>query len=252
MFVDVEWKKVTLDENKQPDPNVPVEIRTYTENNKCLLGYLPIMVRSKYCSLRDLTDHDLNKKGECVFDQGGYFIINGSEKVIIAQERMSNNHVYVFQRKQPHKFEYTCETRSHVLHGARPTSTMFLQMYGKGSRGSVEGNQIRITLPYIRVDIPVVIVFRALGFIADKDIIEHIVYDFGDVEMMEKFRPSLEEAAPIQHQSVALDYIGKRGSANNVTRRERIQYAREILQREMLPHVGTGENTETKKAFFLG
>lgn len=69
---------------------------------------------------------------------------------------------------------------------------------------------------------------------------------------MERFRSSLEEASPIQHQSVALDYIGKRGSANAATRRERIQYARDILQREMLPHVGTSENTETKKAFFLG
>lgn len=210
------------------------------------------MLRSKFCSLSDLSDRDLTLKGECVFDQGGYFIVNGSEKVIIAQERMSNNHVYVFRKQQPSKFEWVCETRSHVPHGARPTSTMFLQMYGVGARNAIDGHQIRCTLPYIRVDIPIVIVFRALGFIADKEILELIVYDYKDAEMMERFRPSLEEAAPIQHQSVALDYIGKRGSAINATRRERIQYAREILQREMLPHVGTQENSETKKAFFLG
>lgn len=46
---------------------------------------------------------------------------------------------------------------------------------------------------------------------------------------------------------VALDYIGKRGATVGVTREKRIQYAREILQREMLPHVGIVGNNETKK-----
>lgn len=91
-----------------------------------------------------------------------------------------------------------------------------------------------------------------IGFVADKDIIEHIVYDSSDTDMMERFRPSLEEAAPIQNQIVALDYIGRRGSAQNVGRRERVQYARDILQKEMLPHVGVVDNNETKKAFFMG
>ena len=54
-------------------------------------------------------------------------------------------------------------------------------MYQKGGgRGSLEGNQIRSTLPYIRTDIPVVIIFRALGYVADRDIIEHVVYDLTD------------------------------------------------------------------------
>ena len=85
------------------------------------------------------------------------------------------------------------------------------------------------------------------GLQADRDILEHIVYDFGDVEMMEILRPSIEEAYPIQSQEVALDYIGKRGSAIGVVKEKRIQYAREILQRELLPHVGVGEFCETKK-----
>jgi len=51
---------------------------------------------------------------------------------------------------------------------------------------------------------------------------------------------------------VALDYIGKRGSVPGVTKQARIQYAREILQRELLPHIGIGEQTETRKAFFCG
>jgi DNA-directed RNA polymerase II subunit RPB2 len=250
VYMDIETKQYQLDENRKYKPDdEPVKKKEFSRE---FLGYIPVMLRSNSCSLKNRTDRDLTKVGECVFDQGGYFIINGSEKVMIAQERMSNNHVYVFKKQQPSKFEWVCETRSHITTGSRPTSTMYLQMYGAGSRGSIDGHQLRSTLPYIRTDIPVVVVFRALGFISDKDIIGHIVYDFQDKEMMERFRPSLEEAMPVKHQNVALDYIGKRGSAINVGRKERIQYAREILQKEVLPHVGTEENNETKKAFFMG
>lgn len=64
------------------------------------------------------------------------------------------------------------------------------------------GQYIRATLPYIRAEIPIIIVFRALGFVADKDILEHICYDFADTQMMELLRPSLEEAFVIQNQQV--------------------------------------------------
>jgi len=248
LFVDIDCKQFELDDNKQYNEND--EPFKQTSFNTVSLGYVPLMLKSEFCLLKGKNDMDLSKVGECVFDQGGYFVINGSEKVMIAQERMSNNHVYVFKKQQPSKFEWVCETRSAA--GARPTSTMFLQMYGQGARNAIDGHQIRSTLPYIRSDIPIVIVFRALGLNADKDIIEHVVHDFSDTEMMERLRPSLEEASPIQNQATALDYIGKRGSAINVTRRERVQYARDILQKEVLPHVGILENCETKKAFFMG
>lgn len=61
---------------------------------------------------------------------------------------------------------------------------------------------IRATLPYIRADIPILIIFRALGLTADKDILQHVVYDFNDTAMMEALRPSIEEAFPIQTQEV--------------------------------------------------
>jgi DNA-directed RNA polymerase beta subunit len=61
---------------------------------------------------------------------------------------------------------------------------------------------IRATLPYIRTEIPIFIVFRALGFVADKDILQHICYDLSDTQMMELLRPSLEEAFAIQNQQV--------------------------------------------------
>lgn len=219
---------------------------------KEFLGYVPIMLRSLFCVLSDKDDADLSDLGECIYDQGGYFVINGSEKVIIAQERLSNNHVYAFKKKQPSKFSWVIETRSQVENSTRPVSTLYLQMYQKGGRGAIEGNQIRSTLPYIRTDVPVVVIFRALGYVADRDIIEHVVYDLTDGEMMDLFRPSLEEAFVIQRQDVALDFIGRRGSARDVTKDDRIRYASAILQKEVLPHVGTEEHCETKKGFFMG
>ncbi len=249
MWINVQCKEFNAMDGEDPTANDNLD---ETEPRREFLGYMPIMLRSQYCILQSMTNENLMKVGECIFDKGGYFVINGSEKVIVAQERMSNNHVYVFKKKQPHKFEWVCETRSHVTQGSRPTSTIFLQMYGKGPKNAIDGNQIRSTLPYIRIDVPVVIVFRALGFVADREIIEHIVYDFKDTEMMERFRPSLEEASPIQNELVALDYIGQRGLSQGVARSERIQYAKDILQKELLPHVGVEGHNETKKAFFMG
>ena len=70
--------------------------------------------------------------------------------------------------------------------------------------------------------------------------------------MMELLRPSLEEAFVIQTQDVALDFIGKRGSTVGASRERRLAYARQILQKEFLPHVSTEEHSETKKAYFFG
>ncbi|RHY46931.1 hypothetical protein DYB30_013997, partial [Aphanomyces astaci] len=235
---------------------VPIEEQDpYEEETtaKEFIGSIPIMLRSKYCVLTDKSDKELTELNECVYDQGGYFVINGSEKVLIAQERMSNNHVYCFKKSSISKYSWVCETRSHVERGVRPTSTMYVQMYAKsGGKSAVSGHQIRAVIPYIRQDIPVVIIFRALGFVADREILEHICYDFTDVELMERFKPSLEEAFVIQEQEVALDFIGRRGSAVNVSKADRLRYAQDILQKEMLPHVGVEDHNETKKAYFLG
>ena len=87
--------------------------------NKVFIGKVPIMLRSEYCSLHDHTDKELTELGECPYDEGGYFIINGSEKVLIAQERMAANSVYVFMKRQPSKVLYVSECRSQPESGIR-------------------------------------------------------------------------------------------------------------------------------------
>lgn len=113
--------------------------------------------------------------------------------------------------------------------------------------------------------------FRALDIIPDKDILDHICYDRNDVELFEMLKPCLEDAFPIQNQDVhssllhsrskayclyvqqvALDFIGRRGTVANLTREKRINYATDILQKEMLPHVSMAQGQHTKKAFFFG
>ena len=92
------------------------------------------MLRSTYCTLNGNSEKDLTELGECPFDQGGYFIINGSEKVLIAQEKMSSNHVYVFKKRQPNKYLYVAEVRSMAEDQNKPPSTMFVRMLS-GSKG---------------------------------------------------------------------------------------------------------------------
>lgn len=217
---------------------------------KLFIGKVPIMLRSTYCMLAESTDRELAELGECPYDQGGYFVINGGEKVLIAQEKMSLNHVYIFKKAQPSKYSYVAECRS-AIEGStgKSASTLYVKML---ARGGAKSQCIRVTIPYIRQDIPIIVLFRALGFVTDRDILEHIVYDLKDSRMTELLRPSLEEAFVIQDQNVALDFIGKRGTAIGVTKEKRIKYAREILQKEFIPHMGINESYETKKGFYLG
>ena len=70
---------------------------------------------------------------------------------------------------------------------------------------------------------PIIVVFRALGIITDKDILEHICYDFNDNQMLELLKPSIEEAFVIQDREVALDFIGKRGTTVGISQERRIK-----------------------------
>uniref|UniRef100_A0A2K6SZM5 DNA-directed RNA polymerase subunit beta n=1 Tax=Saimiri boliviensis boliviensis TaxID=39432 RepID=A0A2K6SZM5_SAIBB len=177
-----------------------------------------------------------------------------TKTVLIAQEKMATNTVYVFAKKDS-KYAYTGECRSCLENSSRPTSTIWVSMLARGGQGakkSAIGQRIVATLPYIKQEVPIIIVFRALGFVSDRDILEHIIYDFEDPEMMEMVKPSLDEAFVIQEQNVALNFIGSRGAKPGVTKEKRIKYAKEVLQKEMLPHVGVSDFCETKKAYFLG
>ena len=81
--------------------------------SKVAIGRVPVMLRSSHCQLKHLSEINRVKNGhDCKYDQGGYFIINGSEKVIVAQERTAYNQVTVFYQKPPNRFAFTASIRS--------------------------------------------------------------------------------------------------------------------------------------------
>ncbi|EOD47026.1 DNA-directed RNA polymerase II subunit RPB2 [Neofusicoccum parvum] len=230
------------------------EVDSQTEKENVFFGKLPVMLKSFVCGLRNLTDEQLYAHSECPYDQGGYFVINGSEKVLIAQERSAANIVQVFRKRQS-PTPWIAEIRSAVEKGSRLLSSMTLKLYEKPQLWKEgQGACLYATLPYVKADIPIPIVFRALGIVSDEDIISHICFDKNDTQVMEAIRPSIEESVLIQDRVSALDFIGRRGSnpSTGGTKRERVKLARDIIQKEFLPHISQAEGSETKKAFFLG
>ncbi|EPR80086.1 DNA-directed RNA polymerase II complex subunit Rpb2 [Spraguea lophii 42_110] len=214
------------------------------------IGSLPIMLRSSYCILHGLSDKDLIDLGECSYDQGGYFIINGSEKVVVAQERMASNMIHIFKKKQPATYSYWAEIRSVTEVGSKTPSSLSVKLFTKDNK--MLESTLRVSIPLIRQDIPIVILYRALGFTSDKEIIEHMAFDINDNEIVNILKCSIEESFAIQDQAMALDYIGKRGAPIGYSKEKRIAFAKEVLQKEFLPHVGVKEFCESRKAYFLG
>ncbi|CAN3475348.1 DNA-directed RNA polymerase II subunit Rpb2p [Diutina catenulata] len=251
LYVDMAKKVFKSDDRQRRGDNELDWVEEKMEDEpqtKVYLGKVPIMLRSKFCMLRDLGEHEFYELKECPYDMGGYFVINGSEKVLIAQERSAANIVQVFKKAAPSPISHVAEIRSAIEKGSRLISSMQIKLYGRDGSTS---RTIKATLPYIKEDIPIVIVFRALGVVPDGDILEHICYDANDWQMLEMLKPCVEEGFVIQEREVALDFIGRRGVLG-IRREKRIQYAKDILQKELLPNITQEEGYETRKVFFLG
>ncbi|CDK29229.1 unnamed protein product [Kuraishia capsulata CBS 1993] len=246
----VEQGTIEAEREGRPAPEAGVEEQIPT----LFIGKVPIMLRSKFCTLNGLTETDFYDVRECPYDMGGYFVINGSEKVLIAQERSAANIVQVFKKAAPSPISHVAEIRSALEKGSRLISSMQVKLMrsGGGRSGGVVGRTIKATLPYIKQDIPIVIVFRALGVVPDGEILEHICYDQNDWQMLEMLKPCVEEGFLIQDREVALDFIGRRGNAVGIRKEKRIQFARDILTKEFLPHITQEPGYENRKAFFLG
>ena len=214
------------------------------------IGKIPIMVNSKYCVLQT---NSMDKTGECIYDQGGYFIINGNEKVIVAQERVIDNYPLCVINTKCTKFPITIEFKSSIKNKFLPTKPLSFKI---SSKEDVAGNVIKITMPYLRQDIPLFILFRALGFIKDKQIINFIVYDINaktNEDIINILKYSIEESSNILDQDSALEFISK--YITNIPRDIRNDksklndYTYNLIKTEYLPHVG---DSCFKKALYTG
>ncbi|KAK1222907.1 DNA-dependent RNA polymerase II [Marasmius sp. AFHP31] len=125
------------------------------EGTKVWIGKVPIMLRSTFCILHGLQYQDLNDLNECPYDSG-YFITTGSGKVLIAQERMAANLVYVFAKAQPSPINFLAEIRSAVEKGRKTIGQFQVEIFHCkqelldrevaldfiGNRGTTTGNAV--------------------------------------------------------------------------------------------------------------
>jgi DNA-directed RNA polymerase II subunit RPB2 len=213
------------------------------ELNKIYLGNFPIMVQSNLCILNGLARDVRFNMGECRNDYGGYFIINGKEKVIIPQETFANNTIYIKKNSKLDIYSYSAEIRTVSEDASKPIRTTAVKILSPSP--SLSNNQIVVSIPNVRKPIPLFILMRALGVISDKAIIKTCLLDIKKNESyVDLFIPSVHDANKIFTQETALDYIKfftKRGTISGVI---------EILSDYFLPNVG--ELNFLEKAYFIG
>ena len=250
LYVDIHHESVKIDPATGDQ-----EITVHPTLEKYPFGRMPIMVGSKYCVLSDQNNMTKVEMGEGEYDYGGYFIVKGSEKVIISQEKKCENKICCFKNKSvQNKFSEVAEISCTHPDNPAIVSPVYVKM--KSKEESTGGNIIRIRLKRMKQDIPLFIIFRALNFISDKSIVELIVYNISNesnIPLMELLKASIEEAKPIQSQKIALEYISKYINGINTvkykTNKCKLKYAFDVLCTELFPHVG---DSPIKKAFFLG
>jgi DNA-directed RNA polymerase II subunit RPB2 len=210
--------------------------------DKIYLGRFPIMVQSDFCILKGLTPDTRFQMGECRNDIGGYFIIDGKEKVIVPQEKFADNMLYS-RKDNDDKYIYSAEIRSVSENVSKPIRTLSVKIMAPTKR--YPNQNIVVNIPNVRKPVPLFIVFRALGILSDKDIIQMCIHDIDKYsDMLDYFIPSIHEAGGIMTQKTALDFIGI------LTKRKTTETVLEILSDYFLPHVG--ETNFVQKAYYLG
>ena len=205
---------------------------------KIYLCAVPIMLHSKICVLHNQTFDTLRNMGECPFEQGGYFVVDGMEKVVVSHERKAENKIYV-QSSNDEQISYTVNIKS-VPQGKFK--------YPKTTEVSVKRktNEFKVRLPGLRERIPLFMIFRALGFESDKEILELILGDLNDEvnkEIIDELIPSIYDGNKLYDAISCIKYMSQ------FTRGNSISEVINTLNTELLPHIG---NSYISKGFFLG
>ena len=207
------------------------------------------MLQSDLCILNTLNKDVRFNMGECRNDYGGYFIIDGMEKVIISQEKFADNLLYIRKNKQDDVYSFSAEIRSVSEDTSKPIRTTAVKIVAPSP--SLSNNQIVVAVPNVKKPVPLFILMRALGVISDKDIIKTCLLTDLDDEIennknsyIDLFIPSVHDAYKFFNQQNALEFIAE------LTKRGTISSVIEILSDYFLPHVG--ELNFLDKAYFLG
>jgi DNA-directed RNA polymerase II subunit RPB2 len=231
---------------------------------KVQIGKLPIMLKSSICVLTQHSHLDHNVTGECPHDAGGYFIINGSEKTVLGQERAAENRVVCYNvAKNNNKWLWVAEIKS--IPDSKCISPKQINMMVVAKQNGF-GHPLVIQIPRMKQPVPLFIVFRALGVLSDREICEYIVYEINastgvaadnddyKTKMLEALQASIIDANHIMTQEDAVRYfisqviftpINMDKETGAIKKRE---FALEVLNNDLFPHC----NTAKQRIFFLG
>ncbi len=236
-------------------PNLENTQTFYKTIPKIHIGKLPIMLKSNICVLNQYKHFENTQTGECRFDAGGYFIINGSEKTVLGQERAAENRVYCFNiNKNDTKYTWKAEIKS--VPDFKCISPKQINMM-ISSKNNGFGNAICVELPRIKQPIPLFVVFRALGIVSDQEICEKILLNIADEKtkpMLEALQASVIEANKYLTQEECIKHITSYAMYTPINMdketgaAKKLEFTMEILNNDLFPHCHNME----QKIYFLG
>lgn len=202
------------------------------------LAQLPIMLHSKGCLLNNKPKEFLQAVGECPYDQGGYFIIGGSEKVLITSQEQAFNTLYT-QNQEADPQVATYSSISCLSPETRQVRRVTFGIIRKSEA-------LHVGLPFVRKTIPVCILFRALGIESDEEIARLIYADLDsdEAKLMEPFLVAcFTDSNPILDTYSAIQYI------KTLTKGFSEAHVLDILQNQTFIHV---PDTPGARAAYLG
>ena len=214
-----------------------VEDGKILESRYVHIGDMPVMVRSNACILHNLSEQKLVEYGEDPNDPGGYFIINGSERVIVGLEDLSYNKIIVDKETVGGNTVFKAKVYSSIV-GYRAKLELVMKNDGL----------IVAKIPGSPVDIPVVTLMRALGLESDREIAAAVsLVD----EIQDELEASFEKSGDVPTAKDAIVYISKR-IAPGMLEEFQIKRAETLLDWGLLPHLGKHPDNRKEKALFLG
>ena len=231
-------------------------INTYNKVlNNIHIGKMPIMLKSDLCILSQYKQLNHNYTGECKMDPGGYFIINGSEKTCIGQERAAENQIYCFNiQKNNTKWKWIAEMKCIPDWKCISPKQISLVI---NSKDEGFGKTIYLQIPRLKNPIPLFIIFRAFNIISDKEICELIMYDIDykdHKKILYALKASLIEANEITSYEAAIKHIVSNViyTPLNMDRetgyKKKYDFALEVINNDIFPHCKTNK----QKIYMLG
>lgn len=199
------------------------------ENFIAEIGKLPIMLRSKHCNLDELSAEELIKSGEDPSDPGGYFIINGTEKVLVTIEDLAANNFLVERNKTSKKLI------GRLFSSAGSYKIPHNMELGKDGIVSISFTRLK--------QVPVIVVLKALGMLKDEEIMKSV----SDSIMYDEILLNLLEFVDIKTQEDALDYLARKSGITQ-NKEIRVERTRDMIDRFLMPHIGMDKTSRKNKS----